>query len=396
MRSSVSVIFLMRLALAIAGLELDTELLLLRCAIRRIGEIGRLVLHVVDGPVDLLHELTLPVEQHVAEVVELRRTHVGFVFSRVVGREVLERRIARRKRQGFDVLGGHGPSWSQTCSFAKARKLPNQTWVGQYSCRFFYCVDGEYWVRFEPPLLPGVLVRRYKRFLADVEVAGAGVVTMHCANTGAMLGCDTPGSPVWYSTSPRRERKYAHSLEIVETESGARICVNTARANAVVAEALAAGRIPELTAERVRREVRIPDVLAEEEEKGQRKGSRAHGRFDFGLYRTITDPEPSTYVEVKSVTLARGSLGAFPDAVSERARRHVEALARCVAVGRRGVLLYCVPHTDIRRVTPADDIDPEYGKALRRAVDAGVEVMAYGCTVSPREITLDGALDVVL
>ena len=249
-------------------------------------------------------------------------------------------------------------------------------------------------MRFEPPLLPGVLIRRYKRFLADVEVAGAGVVTMHCANTGAMLGCDTPGSDVWYSTSPRRERKYAHSLEIVETAARARICVNTARANAVVAEALAAGRIPELRAEHVRREVRIPDVLAEE--KGQRNGTRPHGRFDFGLYRTSTDQEPSTYVEVKSVTLARGSLGAFPDAVSERAKRHVEALARCVDNGCRGVLLYCVPHTDIRRVTPADDIDPEYGNALRRAVDDGVEVIAYGCTVSPSEITLDGALEVVL
>ena len=249
-------------------------------------------------------------------------------------------------------------------------------------------------MRFEPPLLPGILIRRYKRFLADVEVSGAGLVTMHCANTGAMLGCDTPGSRVWYSTSPRRERKYAHTLEIVETGAGARICVNTARANAIVAEALATGQVPELMAEHFRREVPIPDVLAEE--RGRRKGARPHGRFDFGLYRTRTDPEPSTYVEVKSVTLARGSLGAFPDAVSERARRHVEALARCVAAGCRGVLLYCVPHTDIRRVTAADDIDPEYGSALRRAVDAGVEVIAYGCTVSPSEITLDGALEVVL
>ena len=249
-------------------------------------------------------------------------------------------------------------------------------------------------MRFEPPLLPGVLSRRYKRFLADVEVAGAGMVTMHCANTGAMIGCDTPGSRVWYSTSLRRERKYAHTLEIVETGAGARICVNTGRANTVVAEALDAGRIPELMAEHIRREVRIPDASAEE--NGQRKGTRPHGRFDFGLCRTSTDPEPSTYVEVKSVTLARGSLGAFPDAVSERARRHVEALAHCVAGGCRGVLLYCVPHTGIRRVTPADDIDPEYGSALRRAVDAGVEVIAYGCTVSPSEITLDGTLEVVL
>ena len=283
-------------------------------------------------------------------------------------------------------------------------------------------------MKFEPPLLPGVLIRRYKRFLADVEVAGQGVVTMHCANTGAMLGCDTPGSRVWFSTSPRPQRKYAHTLEIVEN-AGNRICVNTARANAIVAEALIARRIPELRAEHIRREVRIPEPSAGEREgaplarrgssAGEREGARLarkssptmeqpspvagaprrrliHGRFDFGLYGADTDQEPGTYVEVKSVTLARGCLGAFPDAVSERARRHVEALARCVAMGYRGVLLYCVPHTGIRSVTPADDIDPQYGSALRRAADAGVEVIAYGCTVSPREIALGGSLGVVL
>ncbi len=207
---------------------------------------------------------------------------------------------------------------------------------------------------------------------------------MHCANTGAMLGCDTPGSPVWFSTSSRARRKYAHTLEIVETETGNRIGVNTARANAIVAEALTAGRIPELRAKHFRREVRVPI-----------RERSSHGRFDFGLYRADTDEKPATYVEVKSVTLARGCLGAFPDAVSERARRHVDALAHCVTIGYRSVLLYCVPHTGIRRVAPADDIDPQYGTALRRAADAGVEVIAYGCTVSPSEITLDGPLAVV-
>ena len=131
-------------------------------------------------------------------------------------------------------------------------------------------------MRFEPSLLPGVLIRRYKRFLADVEVAGRGVVTMHCANTGAMTGCDTPGSRVWFSTSSRPERKYAHTLEIVETAAGDRIGVNTMRANAVVEEALVAGRIPELMAERVRREVQIPDAPA-----GRRENASSSWKVRF-------------------------------------------------------------------------------------------------------------------
>lgn len=234
-------------------------------------------------------------------------------------------------------------------------------------------------MRFSPPLEAGVLVRRYKRFLADVEVAGRGVVTMHCANTGAMLGCDTPGSPAWFSTSANPKRKYSHSLELVEVPDGARtctVCVNTARPNAVVAEAIAAGRIAELGPGPARREVPIPGEA---------------GRFDFAL-----GGEMPTLVEVKSVTLCRDGVGAFPDAVSERARRHVGALARCVALGHRAVLLFCAPHTGIRRVTVADDIDPRYGEALREAVAAGVEVLAYGCVVTPAEVAIERALPVDL
>ncbi len=234
-------------------------------------------------------------------------------------------------------------------------------------------------MRFSPPLAPGVLVRRYKRFLADVEVAGRGVVTMHCANTGAMLGCDTPGSPAWFSASGNPKRKYPESLELVEVPDGAHtcaVCINTARPNAVVAEALAAGRITELRGGPWRREVAIPGEA---------------GRFDFALGDALP-----TFVEVKSVTLCRDGVGAFPDAVSERARRHVGALARCVGRGHRAVLLFCVPHTGIRRVTVADDIDPRYGEAVRDAVAAGVEVLAYGCVVTPEEVAIDRALPVDL
>lgn len=234
-------------------------------------------------------------------------------------------------------------------------------------------------MRFVPPLEPGVLVRRYKRFLADVRVPGRGVVTMHCANTGAMLGCDMPGSPAWFSTSDNPKRKYRHSLELVEVPDGGRsctVCVNTARPNRLVEEALVAGRIAEFGPVTPRREVAIPGEA---------------GRFDFRL-----DAAVPTFVEVKSVTLCRGGVGAFPDAVSARAKRHVEALRRRVRAGQRGVLLFCAPHTGIRRVTVADDIDPDYGLAVREAVGAGVEVLAYGCLVTPAEVVVDGALPVEL
>ena len=233
-------------------------------------------------------------------------------------------------------------------------------------------------MRFHPPLAQGVLVRRYKRFLADVEVPSQGAVTMHCANTGAMTGCGEPGSRVWFSTSANPKRKYPHSLELVEAEgpSGGMICVNTARANAVVGEALDGGRIKALAGAPVRREAPIPDE---------------RGRFDFAI-----GAAPATYVEVKSVTLCRDGVGAFPDAVSERAKRHVEALARQATSGGRAALLFCAPHTGVRAVTAADDIDPDYGVALRSAAAAGVMVLAYGCVVTPQEVTLRGALPVLL
>lgn len=238
-------------------------------------------------------------------------------------------------------------------------------------------------MRFSPPLESGTLVRRYKRFLADVEVAGHGVVTMHCANTGAMRGCATPGSRVWFSTSTARRRKYAHSLELVATHDGdaaGLACVNTGRANPIVGEALNAGRIPGLPAGPVRAEPPIPDLdLA------------AAGRFDFAV-----GGELPMFLEVKSVTLCRKGIGAFPDAVSERAKRHALALARCAEAGHRATLLFCAMHTGIRQVTAADDIDPSYGAALRAAAAAGVEVTAWSCRIEPGELALANPLPVVL
>ena len=189
---------------------------------------------------------------------------------------------------------------------------------------------------------------------------------MHCANTGAMTGCAEPGSPVWYSTAANPRRKYAHTLELVRDADGNLIAVNTARANGLVAEAVERGLLPGLRAGLpVRREVPIPGA-------SNKHGKR--GRFDLLA--------GETYIEVKTVTLKAADSGAFPDAVSVRATRHAEALADLARLGWSTALVFCVLHSGIRAVRPADEIDPAYGDALRRAATAGVTVLALRCDVS--------------
>lgn len=228
--------------------------------------------------------------------------------------------------------------------------------------------------RFEPPLQRATLIRRYKRFLADVRTSDGGTLTLHCPNTGAMTGCADPGSDAWYSASANPRRKYRHTLEIVGDRSGHRIGVNSARANALVAEAVASGMLPHFRRDaRIRREVAIP---------GQR------GRLDLRI--------DDAFVEVKSVTLKLPDAGAFPDAVSVRATRHLDALAGIARAGQRAVLVFCVQHTGIDRVRSADEIDPDYGRALRRALAAGVSVFAVRCRVTPREIAPVGMVPVDL
>ena len=231
-------------------------------------------------------------------------------------------------------------------------------------------------MRFDPPLAAGVLIRRYKRFLADVTDRDGALRTIHCANTGAMTGCAEPGSRVWYTTSADRRRKYPNTLEYVEDGDGDLICVNTLRANALVAEALQEGRLEGFSrVASVRREVTVP-------------GGEA-GRFDF----LVQDGAKQTFIEVKSVTLKLApGIGAFPDAVSERATRHANALARLARQGHRTMLLFCVLHDGIRSVAPADHVDPAYGRALRHAIDAGVTVRAVRAQMSIRQIAIDGAV----
>ena len=219
------------------------------------------------------------------------------------------------------------------------------------------------------------LLKRYKRFLADVELDDGSQLTVHCPNTGAMTGCADPGSRAWISESDNPKRKYPHTLEFVETGSGL-VSVNTGRANQLVGEALREGWVTPLAdlCSEVKAEVAIPS---------------GEGRFDFA----VTDGTSKAFIEVKSVTLYRtDGLGAFPDAVSERARKHVTELARCVAAGDRGVLLFCAQHCGIERVAIAEDIDPDYADAVAEAARQGVEVLAVGCRTDLSTMRVDRPL----
>lgn len=233
-------------------------------------------------------------------------------------------------------------------------------------------------MRFAPPLARGRLLRRYKRFLADVETP-EGVVTMHCPNTGAMTGCVDPGLEVWYSASDNPRRKYPQTLEVVCTANG-RVGVNTGRANGLVAEALRAGAIEELAD--------FSEFRAEVPAPGERN------RIDFLLEAS----GQRCWLEVKSLTLRLDSdgRGAFPDAVSERAVRHVAALEERCRGGDRAALLFCVQHTGVRYATAADEIHPAYGEALRAAARRGVMVLAYGCRIERSAMAITQPLPVRL
>ncbi|MFO7706472.1 MAG: DNA/RNA nuclease SfsA [Halopseudomonas sp.] len=233
-------------------------------------------------------------------------------------------------------------------------------------------------IRFAPGLLPGVLLRRYKRFLADIRLDDGRELVLHCPNTGSMTHCAQPGSRVWVDIQHKPGRKLPGTWELVEVAPGQLACIHSARANRVVAAALRAGLITPLAAFAVQR----PEV----------KLAGGGSRFDFLL------SEPGECVlEVKSVTLALGDgLGAFPDAVSLRGQKHLLELIEVVASGRRACLLFCVMHSGINRVRPADEIDPLYGAYLRQAAAAGVDIIAWSVHPTPAGLQVLGQLPVDL
>ena len=232
-------------------------------------------------------------------------------------------------------------------------------------------------MEFSKPLVRAELVRRYKRFLADVRLEDGTAATAHCPNPGSMMGLAEPGTEVWLSESSGPKRKLPLGLELVRAD-GVFIGIHTGRGNGIVAEALAAGQIPELAAyTKVRREAKMG----------------ASSRVDFLLRGSGL---PTCHLEVKSVTLRRGGtnpgMAEFPDAVTARGAKHLGELARIAGGGGRAAVLYLVQRGDCGRFRLAADIDPAYAKAAAAAKDAGVAVLCYACDVSPAGIRLARAL----
>ncbi|MCQ8879002.1 DNA/RNA nuclease SfsA [Pseudoalteromonas shioyasakiensis] len=231
-------------------------------------------------------------------------------------------------------------------------------------------------MKFAKPLQQATLIKRYKRFLADLRLADGSEFTAHCANTGKMTGCAEPDFNAFYSTSDNAKRKYPHSLELTQNQFQHLICVNTAVANKVVEEAIQADMISELSGYQ---------QLQSEVKYGQE-----NSRIDFLL---SDSNRPNCYVEVKSVTLLSQDSpptgqGYFPDAQTLRGQKHIRELIEMVEQGHRAVLLFAVLHEGITQVSAAKHIDEKYAKLLTEAIAKGVEVLAYKAKISAKEITL--------
>jgi sugar fermentation stimulation protein A len=236
-------------------------------------------------------------------------------------------------------------------------------------------------MQFPAELIPATLLKRYKRFLADVVLPSGETVTVHCANPGAMIGLNVPGARVWLSRSANPNRKLAHSWELIEVDLGGGIelvGINTAHPNMLAAEAIAAGRITELAGyATVRREVKYG----------------AASRVDFLLE---APDRPPCYVEIKNVHLMRqAGLAEFPDAVTKRGAKHLVELSAMVAAGHRAVMLYLVQIGSAERFALARDIDPAYGRAFDAARAAGVEAIAYRCRITCAGIEVSDPVPIV-
>jgi sugar fermentation stimulation protein A len=230
-------------------------------------------------------------------------------------------------------------------------------------------------MQFSSPLIQGTLIKRYKRFLADVELVDGSIVIAHCPNTGAMTGCAEPGWQVWLSPSDNPKRKLLYTWEVVLTDQHHWIGINTHKANKLVKEAIQEGKIAEL--------------LDYKNLQAEVKFGEENSRIDF----LLTDPEKADcYVEVKSATLLDGNAGYFPDAKTLRGQKHLRELSIIASQGKRAVLLFCVQHSGIESVQVAKHIDPDYAKELKQAMLNGVQILCYGCKISSEKIYINQSL----
>jgi sugar fermentation stimulation protein A len=225
-------------------------------------------------------------------------------------------------------------------------------------------------MEFATPLVPARLIRRYKRFLADVRLEDGREVTAHCANPGSMMGLAEPGTKVWLEPNDDPKKKLKFGWRLVDHENGHFTGVDTSVPNRALKAALLAHEVPGLPAY---------DLVRPEVNYGQ------NSRIDF----LLSGSGPDTYVEVKSVTLSRQQgVAEFPDSVTARGAKHLAELAQVVAEGHRAIMFYLVQRTDCAEVTLASDIDPTYKAAFDRAAAAGVTVLAQSCLISQQAITL--------
>lgn len=228
-------------------------------------------------------------------------------------------------------------------------------------------------MKFEQPLIPGKLVRRYKRFLADVQLNTGEVITAHCPNSGSMLTCNVPGSEVLLSLHENPNRKYPHTWELVQVDS-TWVGINTQVPNRLVYESVLAGQIPEFVQYT---ELKKEIVVA------------PHSRLDLMLQ----NENETCYVEIKNVTLVENDVALFPDAVTTRGTKHLIELMKLREQGHRAVIFFLIQREDAHTFSPADKIDAEYGKTLRQAYRNGIELLPYQAAVTPREIRLKKKLD---
>jgi sugar fermentation stimulation protein A len=230
-------------------------------------------------------------------------------------------------------------------------------------------------MKFSTPLIQGTLIKRYKRFLADIQLADGSIVIAHCPNTGAMTGCAEPGWKVWLSPSNNPKRKLLFTWEVVLTDQLNWIGINTQKANILVKEAI--------------QETNIAELAGYKTLQGEVRFGEENSRIDF----LLTDPEkPDCYVEVKSVTLLDNNAGYFPDSKTVRGQKHLRELNLIAKQGKRAVLFFCVQHSGIQSVQVAKHIDPDYAKELKQAMLSGVQILCYDCKISPEKIYINQSL----